>query len=128
MARDSETKPLLPSEGLIYIACPMCCLNRKLHKTGMMAERLYNRPLKPRGKGRVLGDEPKGRIRFGSLDLESSWVVQVRDPKRGPEGGGLQMVDGQTLEEMVADPAYSDLIDQMRERCKEILKIVGKGR
>jgi len=107
---------------LIYITCPLCGMNRVLEKTGSSAI----------ARGLTITDI-KGRIRFDHMELSNASIVQVRESQPGPEpkrrmrrGGGTGFVfkEGLTLEEMKANPKYSDLIEQMKATTTEILRML----
>jgi hypothetical protein len=107
---------------IIYIACPLCGMSRVLEKKGSSAI----------ARGLSIG-EPKGRIRFDHMDLDSARIVQVRERKAGREsvprmgrggGTGFTIKDGFTLEEMKAMPEYQDLIEQLRKHIALIEKVI----
>lgn len=104
---------------VVYIVCPMCGMNRVLEKKASSA------------LARSMDvSEVKGRIRFDHVDLENGIIVQVRERVEGKEqvsrrgrGGGMgfPLKRGMTLEQMIAQPKYRDLIDQIRESAQKII-------
>lgn len=110
----------------IFVKCPLCGMHRKLDRTGMAA---FLRPRK--GREQVVPGQYKGRITFG-LDegMEDALIVNVREVHGSPEGhrggGGFFVSGGLTLQEMKAEDRYRDLVDQIKEACKEILRELDK--
>jgi hypothetical protein len=107
---------------IIYVVCPMCGLNRPLEKKGTNAI-ARGLPIK----------EIKGRIRFDQIDLESGYILQIRERPSGPEriqrfrrggGPGFPFLRGETLRDMKSNPIYKDLIDQIKETAENILSIL----
>jgi len=107
---------------IIYIACPLCGMNRVLEKTGASAT----------ARGFTIHDI-KGRIRFDHMELSTAPIVQTRERKEGPEakrrmrrggGTGFPLIGGLTLEEMRNSPKYTDLIEQMRATATDVLRIL----
>lgn len=107
---------------IIYIACPLCGMNRVLEKTGASAI--------ARG---VTITEVKGRIRFDHMDLDRALIVQVRERETGPEekkrmrrggGSGFTLKGGLTLKQIRDKPAYQDLVEQIRSQIAEIQKML----
>lgn len=104
---------------VVYIVCPMCGMNRVLEKKASTA------------LARSMDiSEVKGRIRFDHVDLENGIIVQVRERVEGKEqvkrrrrggGTGFPLKRGMTLEQMRAQPEYSDLINQIRESAQKII-------
>lgn len=96
-----------------------------------------SRVLEKTGAGAIARGLPiteiKGRIHFDHIDLEAAPIVQVRERQHGPEaqkrltrGGGPGFIfrEGLTLAEMKDNPAYNDLIKQLRQTVSAILKIL----
>ena len=88
------------SEGFERFVCPLCTLNRSI--------------------------EPKNkpRIRFDNFDFDDGIIVQL--VKTGGRGSGFFVDDDESkkLSEIMRNPEYKDLLDQIKERCKEILRIL----
>jgi len=107
---------------ILYVACPLCGMNRVLEKKGSMAI----------SRGLPI-EEIKGRIRFDHMDLEKANIIQVRERRPGPEdkprtrrggGPGFILVGGHTLAALRDKPEYADLKDQMVGTAREIIKIL----
>jgi len=107
---------------VIYIACPLCGMNRVLTKTGASAI----------ARGYTISDI-KGRIRFDHMDLSLAPIVQVRERRPGKEtvtrmrrggGSGFVFKEGLTLEAMKNDPGYQDLVEQMKSTAQAILAVL----
>lgn len=107
---------------IIYIACPLCGMNRVLEKkgTGAIARGLTIR-------------EIKGRVRFDHIDLAAAPIVQVREREEGPEpkrrlrrggGSGFVFKEGLTLNEIKDNAEYQDLINQIKSTAGRILEIL----
>ncbi len=120
---------------IIYVCCPICSMSRVLDKKGSRAEITHK--LDP-------SITPKGRVRLDVMDFSRPFI-QVREAVGGKvastetdierqlgkkvgrgklPGGGFRLVDGITLEEAAKMPEYSDLVEQLREQCQAILKIL----
>ena len=108
---------------VFYVVCPFCGLNRPLEKTGASAI----------ARGLSI-TSIKGRIRFDQIELDKAPIVQVRERQAGAEaqprmrrGGGTGFVFryGLTLEEMKDNPAYQDLLEQMKSTATELLRVLG---
>ncbi len=95
-----------------WVVCPLCGLNRKLHKTGGYAER-YKKPL----------TKKKGETRFDRLSPESAPFIDIRETGGG-RGTGFPRIGQLTLEEVKDNPLYSDLVKQIVEQSKKVLEIL----
>lgn len=107
---------------IIYITCPLCGMNRVLEKKGTSAMI----------RGLTI-TSIKGRIHFDHLDLATASIVQIRERERGKEekkrlkrGGGPGFIfkRGITLLDMKDEPAYNDLIKQIKSTANNILQIL----
>lgn len=69
-------------------------------------------------------DTKAGRIRYDKVDLENGEVLQVR--YAGGRGSGFfkDQSQSKSLTQIKSDPQYADLIDQIRNQCKAILKVI----
>ena len=82
-----------------YIVCPLCARNR------------------------VIKSKDKGYIRWDYVDLKSAPLLQVRDDTGG-RGSGFPLLTSKTLAEISQDPAYSQVIEGMKQ---QIIKLVKDG-
>ena len=103
----------------IYIVCPLCGLNRKLNKSGINS----SKPI----RGSIEG----AGARFDRIDPRSSPFIDIRD-MTGGRSSGFPRVGFSTLEDVMRDvrtqngSGYTDLIDQLRMKCKDILSVIGE--
>jgi len=99
MGREERKRKAI-EEGIAraYVVCPLCGLNRVLEKL------------------------EKGRIRFGNFDLENSYFIQVRYSTGGRASGfWLNEEESKRISDVANDPAFRDLLLQIKEQCKAIL-------
>jgi hypothetical protein len=82
-----------------YIVCPLC------------------------GRNRVIKSKDKGYIRWDYVDLKSAPLLQVRDDTGG-RGSGFPLVASKTLAEISQDPAYSQVIEGMKQ---QLIRLVKEG-
>lgn len=66
----------------------------------------------------------RGRIRYDNVDVVNGEVFQVR--YAGGRGSGFHSnpAESMTLSEVNKDPQYADLIEQIKEQCQAILKVL----
>jgi len=94
-----------------YVVCPLCSRNR------------------------IIETEDKGRIRWDYVDLAASDIIQVREGggkkpgfgrgyRGSAHGSGFHLVSAKTLDEIMDDPAYKDVVDGMRE---QLIRLVREG-
>ncbi|MEW6557990.1 MAG: hypothetical protein AB1349_11680 [Elusimicrobiota bacterium] len=100
----------------INICCPLCGLNRPLNKKGTHSEMEHRTKTKnPAGY--------LGRIIFGSVPLAATVFEDTRETTGG-RGSGMYRVDSKTLEQSIEAKLYPDLIEQIYQRCKEIINVI----
>lgn len=92
-----------------YLVCPYCGMNRVLQKLGTNAKR----PL----------TTIKGRSRLNVVDPHTGPFIDIRDISGG-KGSGFKRIDFHTLVEVKNDPAYADLVKQLKEHSQLILDIL----
>lgn len=75
------------------------------------------------GWSRVI-ETRKGRIRFDKVDLQNGEVFQIR--YAGGRGSGFYKdpTKSRSLIDIKNDPELKDLISQIKNKCKEILKVL----
>lgn len=107
-----EKRAIALSEGreYLYIACPLCSQNRILQRGGIISG----------SKGK------SGRASFSSFDFDGSegkFFIQVRK-NAGGRGGGFWLDDSQSLTfaEAKESPEYQEILEEIKEQCKKILK------
>lgn len=86
------------------------------------------RPLIRKGTGHMRKKpltETKGRIRFDIVDMEQGFLVKDIGHD---EKGRFTTVAGLTFPEMIEDTDYRDLIDQIEQKCTEILETIKRER
>jgi len=83
-------------------------MSRKLEKSGRLAK-LRGKPL----------DIVKGRVHFGTFDLEDSYLVQIRDCS-GSRGHGFPMVGGYTIEQLKTMPEFGEMLAELKATCQSI--------
>ncbi len=85
-----------------FIVCPLCSKNRKL----------------TRYKGE--------QVRFDSYDFDRP-IIQIR--YGGGRGSGFWMNEAEslTIQQIIDDPTYEDILNQIREQCTLILERTRKG-
>jgi len=93
----------------LFVSCPLCAMSRKLEKSGRLAK-LQGKPL----------DTVKGRVHFGTFDLEDSYLVQVRDCS-GSRGHGFPMVGGYTLKQLKTMPEFAEMLAELKATCQSIV-------
>ena len=95
-----EKKAIVMGQGTeaLYMACPMCSMNRSLKKY------------------------LNGEIRFTDTDLGTFKVLVTRIG--GGLGSGFFRMDEKsyTLDEMKAMPEYQDILQQIKEQAQNILE------
>lgn len=94
-----------------FVACPVCGLSRKLEKSGNWA----------RLRHRLDETKPmKGRVHFGNFDLNSGFLIQIRDSS-GSRGHGFPLIGGYTIEELKEKAEFDDLLAELKNACIAIL-------
>jgi len=80
------------------------------------------------GRNRIIETKDKGRLRWDFVDLGAADFIQIREGggKKAGMGGrgyrgsapgsGFHLVSAKTLEEVIEDPAYKDVVDGMKEQ------------
>lgn len=105
MSGKENRKEIALKEGkpFVYVTCPLCGLNRILHK------------------------HEKGRIRFGNFDLKKGYFIQVRYV-RGGRGSGfwLNPEESLTLKDAIPLQEYRDLLLQIKKRSQELVRVLKK--
>jgi hypothetical protein len=86
------------------------------------------------GRNRLVDVPGKGRVRWDFVDLGASEFIQVREGggkvpggkgyRGSAHGSGFHKVSAKTLVEVMDDPAYSDLVEGMKE---QLLRLVRDG-
>ena len=94
-----EVKPMATIEAP-FLACPLCSMSRKLDKS------------------------VKGRVHFGTFDLENSYLIQLRNCS-GSRGSGFPTIGGYTIEELKGKPEFKGLLDELGKTCRAILEKLG---
>lgn len=112
VTREVRPRPMI--QGL-FVSCPLCCMSRKLVKTGGWA----------RIRGKLDRGEPvKGRSRFGNFDLEDGFLVQIRDCS-GSRGHGFPLIGGYTLDQLKGKPEFAELLAELKECAENLLRKLG---
>lgn len=92
-----------------WLVCPFCGMSRKLIKSGTEAKK----PL----------SEVKGVPRFDVVNPKDSPFIDIRDVSGG-RGSGFPRIDYKSLESVLDDPEYADLIEQLYSHCTTILAVL----
>ena len=97
-----EKRALVLMEGtrIKQFVCPLCGLNRVIEK------------------------RDKGRIRFDHVDLMNGLLLQERACGGRNSGFYLDRDSSLTLPEVTSIPEYQDLLDQIKDQCRAILKVL----
>lgn len=86
------------------------------------------------GRNRIIEAKEKGRIRWDFVDLGAADFIQLREGggKKAGEGGrgyrgsapgsGFHLVSAKTLEEVIEDPAYADVVEGMKAQLIRLVK------
>ena len=86
------------------------------------------------GRNRIIETKDKGRIKWDFVDLAAADFIQLREGggKKAEGGGGgyrgsapgsgFHLVSAKTLEEVMDDPAYKDVIEGMKEQLIRLVK------
>ena len=97
---EKKAESILKGREFYYFKCPVCGFTRDVnkYKTGM--------------------------VNLKNINLKTYQIYQIRKGGIG-HGGGFHRVSGKTLEEMTKEAEFQDFIQQVREQCKKVLKIIG---
>jgi len=83
--------------------CPLCALNRPVTiKSGE-------------------------RVKFDKVDLEEAIILQVRYAGGLSSGFPVSHEESMTLEQIIESNEYNDIIEQIKEKCEEILEKIEKS-
>ena len=105
-----------PVNPRYFVSCPLCCMSRKLDRTGSWAkaQRKYDTT-----------EPPKGRSRFGRFDLDDGRLIQIRNCS-GSRGSGFPVIGGYTIEEMKAMPEFAEVLEELKQAARNLLAKLGK--
>jgi len=119
-------------EFFVFIACPLCGMNRIIYKMGTWAGR---RPDKEPRRGEIIGE--KGLIKF-KFNLDTFDFVQLREIHGktslkdrldyGLPPPGFYLIDSLNMKEAVKDKRFKQLIKEIYEQCKYIVDYIEKNK
>jgi hypothetical protein len=97
----SQKKRRVIAEGtkIQQVVCPLCSMNRTLYRHGE-------------------------RIRFDNFDFNRI-MLQIRYAGGRDSGFYINEAESKTFDDIKDDPAYADLIAQIKATCKNILERIG---
>lgn len=105
-----------PVNPRYFVSCPLCCMSRKLDRTGSWAktQRKYDST-----------EPPKGRSHFGKFDFDEGLLIQIRNCA-GSRGGGFPIIGGYTIDEMKSMPEFAEVLEEMKQAAKALLEKLEK--
>jgi len=86
------------------------------------------------GRNRIIETEKKGRVRWDFVDLGAADFIQLREGggKKAGMGGrgyrgsapgsGFHLISAKTLAEVMEDPAYSDVVEGMKQQLIRLVR------
>jgi len=86
------------------------------------------------GRNRIIETKEKGRLRWDFVDLGAADFIQLREGggKKAGMGGrgyrgsapgsGFHLVSAKTLEEVMDDPTYADVVEGMKTQLLRLVK------
>lgn len=100
---ERRSKALSEGASILFFKCPMCGMNRPLHRTKK-------------------SDGTLTRLSFGKDGWENDYILQTR--RGGGKGSGffLDPEGSLNLKEVRESGEYDDVLKQIKEQCKKILE------
>lgn len=102
-----------PKKEIHYVVCPMCAMNRVVHKKGSRAILEH----------KSLDIKEPGRVVFGAINVQSDPFIDIRMAVGGTTG--FKRVKTFSLPEVIKSGVYKDFEDQIKEQCLQILNVLG---